>query len=98
MSTVSWNPKLASAPYVSLEPGPSVETDRPVKIAPMLLRRSRSRLIRRTEKFVGAASVAGSSPVWMFIAPTVNCPTRPVRRPPACIGTSRPWLSPIRRL
>ena len=64
----------------------------------MLLRRSTSRFSLTTEKFVARAAVTGSSPVRMFRSPTLNFPTRPVSRPPASIGTSRPWFSPIRRL
>ena len=91
---------MPSTPYVSPAPGPRDDTDRRVKMAPTLLRRSRSRLRRTTEKFVACAAASGASPVWMFSRPTLNAPTRPVIRPPASIGISRPVAasSPMRRL
>ena len=41
----------------------SMETERPVKSAPTLLRRRMSRFSRMTEKFVACAPTAGSSAV-----------------------------------
>jgi len=65
---------------------------------PMLLRRMMLRLRRATVKLVGAKPPIGSSPVSMFNAPTVQLPTRPVTRPPARMGTTRPPSRPMRRL
>ena len=64
----------------------------------MLLRRMMSRFNRTVEKFVAGDPDTGSSPVWMLSTPRLYRPTRPVRRPPTSIGTTRPWFSPMRRL
>ena len=99
MERLSKNANVASTPYAWFDaPGVRAESERCVKIAPTLLRRSTSRLIRATEKPVFGAAVVGSSPVWMFSTPSVNAPALPVSRPPTRIGTSRPAYNPIWRL
>lgn len=81
-----------------MEPLPIVEFDRLVTIAPMLLRRRMSRLIRTTEKLVEGVAETRSSSVWMLSTPTANWPTFPVSRPPASMGTARLLFKPMRRL
>ena len=81
--TCSKKLKLASRPHTSLPPGAIVETERRVNTPPMLLRRRMSRRRRRTVKLVCSRAhgrhVVQSS---MLMAPMVQGPALPVRRPP----------------
>jgi hypothetical protein len=69
-----------------------------VAIAPMLLRRRMSRLMRATAKFVVGVFDTDSSPAWMSSRPMLYLPALPVRRPPAVMGMTRPALRPMARL